>query len=179
MGPLLTAPGNRVWSNSSRISTARPVSGCLACGHMQHSTGVARAPRPPSEAPRFPAAPPADPADSAGGAGGPEGVAVGLTVRVRYDAIPLVFVAGELDVATAPLLSAVLEHVRRAASCPVEVDLRGVSFADSHDLAPVLDTGAAVREVSAPVRRVLAALAPLATPGRPRRVAAADWNGRR
>ena len=146
---------------------------------MRPSTGAVRARRShPGASPshRFPAALPADPAE---GAGGSWGAPFGLTVQVRYDAIPLISVAGELDVASAPLLSAVLEHVQRGASGPMEVDLREVSFADTHGLAPVLDAGMGIRAASAPVRRVLAALGPLAAPPRPQQgEAATGRNGR-
>lgn len=81
----------------------------------------------------------------------------GVTVVVSHDPGPCITVSGELDVATAPLLRAVLEHVQRRTSRRVEVDLRDVRFADSHGLEPVVAAGVAVRAASAPVRRVLAA----------------------
>lgn len=81
---------------------------------------------------------------------------------------PLVVVTGDLDIASAPLLAAVLEHVLRAQiqAVGVDVDLSGVSFADSHGLAPVLDTAVQVSAASGAVRRVLELLAAPTPAGR-------------
>lgn len=104
-----------------------------------------------------------------------------LTVQVRRDLPrPLVSVAGELDLASAGLLSAMLDHVRRSwsrhmAPAPelhdldVDVDLTRVTFADSHGLAPVLDSRTRIIAVSSAVRRLLLLLGdlPLTSPPLP------------
>ena len=95
------------------------------------------------------------------------------TLRIdvrRCGAAPVVEVHGDLDVAGAPLLRAITEHVA-VDGTPVAVDLSGVSFADSHGLAPVLTRDVVLVAVSAPVRRLLRLLgAPEARglPPRPR-----------
>lgn len=85
---------------------------------------------------------------------------------------PLIKVSGELDQTTAPLLAAMLDHVRTMHPAPVgnqrgdapactDIDLSGVTFADSHGLAPVLDDHAAVLiAASGRVRRVVHLLQP-------------------
>lgn len=73
---------------------------------------------------------------------------------------------------SAPLLTAMLDHVRVAAhrrsaqgpdrqAVEVEVDLAGVTFADSSGLAPVLDSRTRVVAASSTVRHVLRLLADL------------------
>lgn len=81
---------------------------------------------------------------------------------------PLVVVTGDLDIASAPLLAAVLEHVLggQIHSIGVDVDLSGVSFADSHGLAPVFDSGVTISATSGSVNRVLGLLAAPATASR-------------
>lgn len=87
----------------------------------------------------------------------------GMLVDVRRTSPrPLVIVRGELDVSGACLLTAVLEHVQERGDDGVDVDLSGVTFADTHGLAPVLDGPAVVVATSPAVRRVLDALAPAA-----------------
>ena len=88
-----------------------------------------------------------------------------LSVDVRRDAgRPVVTVAGELDLAGAGLVTAMLDHVRRRQSGParavgrrevVDVDLAGVTFVDSHGLASVVDDRTRVVASSEPVRRLL------------------------
>lgn len=111
-------------------------------------------------------------------------------VDIRHDLLrPLIRVSGELDIASAPLLVAMIDHVGSThppagdtsgdTSGCIDVDLSQVTFADSHGLAPVLDGRAAVLAASAPVRRVLNLLqqhpsqlraAVLLRRGRPRRL---------
>lgn len=102
------------------------------------------------------------PPQSAGPATG-----TGLTVDVCADEQPpRVVVTGELDVATAGMLTAVLEHVQRSHPEPVRVDLGGVTFADTSGLEPVLAPGSAVLTATSPaVRLVIAALAATALAG--------------
>lgn len=83
----------------------------------------------------------------------------------RHGRQPLIQVSGELDVASAPLLLAMIDYVRHPAGSPdghgsdrMEVDLARVTFADSHGLAPILDGNATVRAASPAVRRVLQVL---------------------
>ena len=87
-----------------------------------------------------------------------------LVVEVRQDLPrPLVTVAGELDLDSAGLLTAMLDHVRRRHRMQrsavrrdeVDVDLAGITFADSHGLAPVLDDRVRVVAASQPVGRLL------------------------
>lgn len=88
-----------------------------------------------------------------------------LVVEVRQDLPrPRIEVAGELDLDSAGLLTAMLEHVRRRRQRPgtadlhrgtVDVDLAGVTFADSHGIAPVLDSRTRIVATSEPVRRLL------------------------
>ena len=77
---------------------------------------------------------------------------------------PLVIVRGELDVSGASLLTAVLEHVQERGDEGVDVDLSGVTFADTHGLAPVLDGPAVVVAASPAVRWVLDLLGALEAP---------------
>jgi anti-anti-sigma regulatory factor len=88
----------------------------------------------------------------------------GLSVDVREDARgPVVTVAGELDLAGAGLVTAMLDHVRRRQSVPgravgrrdqVDVDLAGVTFVDSSGLAAVVDGRTRIVAASEPVRRL-------------------------
>ncbi len=100
----------------------------------------------------------------------PETSSRGLDVRVRQDLPrPLVSVAGELDLASAALVTAMFDHVSRGRShgaaavsdlhsVELDVDLSRVTFADTHGLAPVLQRRARIVAASGPVRRVLALL---------------------
>lgn len=100
-------------------------------------------------------------------------------MQVRQDLPrPLVSVAGELDVASVGLLAAMLDYVRRSvdrhgratvALDDIDVDLTGVTFADSHGLAPLLDSPARIVGASGAVRRVLVLLRqePLPDPAPP------------
>lgn len=73
----------------------------------------------------------------------------------------MIRVSGELDLATAPLLRAAVDHVRRThVPVRVAVDLSRVTFADSHGLAPVVDDDHQVVAASPTVRRVLHLLGP-------------------
>lgn len=90
-----------------------------------------------------------------------------LVIEVRTDLRrPLVEVSGELDLASTGLLTAMLEHVRRSLrrassaelhrdELAVDVDLTGVTFADSHGIAPVLGGRTRIVAASEPVRRLL------------------------
>ena len=118
-----------------------------------------------SQAPTCPPRPRA----GAGGAGSPLDTSdlPSLCLTVDTDRRrPLIQASGELDVHSAPLLQAILDHlqrVRRARaagatrdrSCRVDVDLTGVTFADSSGLAPALAGNVAVVAASPQVRRVL------------------------
>lgn len=68
-----------------------------------------------------------------------------MQVSVK-DGCVAVYVDGDLDVATAPTLSAQLAELAEARS--VVVDLGGVDFIDSHGLAPIVDARSAMRERS-------------------------------
>lgn len=103
-------------------------------GHLRRTTGLA-----------------ADEA-AAGRTADPDGDLT-VTVERRRDG-PLLRVTGELDVYGAPLVAAMVEHAA-ADGFPVHVDLSGVSFVDSHGLAPLLRSGVLIRWASAPVRRLL------------------------
>ena len=94
----------------------------------------------------------------------PEPLTGDTTVQVRSDLPrPLITVTGELDLGSAGLLTALLDHVRRSRTrrgtagpdLHVDVDLSRVTFADSHGLAPVLDGRTRVVAASPAVRRVL------------------------
>lgn len=84
-----------------------------------------------------------------------------LSVQLRADlAPPRLTVAGELDLSSAGLVAAMLDHVRSTrrggpGRVEVDVDLERVVFADTAGLAPVLDSGARIVAASVPVRRVL------------------------
>jgi anti-anti-sigma factor len=69
----------------------------------------------------------------------------------RDGATEVVVVAGEVDIATAPLLRAVLDTVLARRPARVEVDLSGVSFLDAYALTLL----AAVRRRLATRRAVL------------------------
>jgi hypothetical protein len=68
----------------------------------------------------------------------------------------VVSVVGRLGRSGGALLSAVLEYMRERESGPVALDLRGVSHADRHGLAPVIESGAVLTGTSPAVDRVLA-----------------------
>lgn len=103
---------------------------------------------------------------------------IDLVIHVRQDLPrPLVSVAGELDLASVGLLVAMLRHVRRSPppsrgavaaldQVDVDVDLTAVTFADSHGLAPLLDSRTRIVAASTAVRRLLLLLRdlPLAPP---------------
>jgi len=96
-----------------------------------------------------------------------------LAIQVHEDLPrPLVSVAGELDLASVGLLIAMLEHVRRSLPprggavvaldrVDVDVDLTAVTFADSHGLAPLLDSRTRIVASSTAVRRLLLLLSDL------------------
>ncbi|UOY02967.1 STAS domain-containing protein [Blastococcus sp. PRF04-17] len=78
---------------------------------------------------------------------------------------PVVAVSGELDLAGRDLLEAVLEHVRSTDPGLVLLDLRDVSFVDTHGLAPVLERDVVVVSASRAVTQVFRLLGlPLAQP---------------
>lgn len=63
----------------------------------------------------------------------------GLTVRFSPDPEPVLYVAGEIDVATAPALrDAFLQLVARDDVPELTLDVSGVAFADSSGLAVLL-----------------------------------------
>ena len=68
----------------------------------------------------------------------------------------VVSVVGPLGYSGGALLSAVLEYVRERGCGPVALDLRGVSHADRHGLAPVIESGAVLAGTSPAVDQVLA-----------------------
>lgn len=83
----------------------------------------------------------------------------------RQGSTVLVVVRGELDIATAPLLDAVLEGLVGVAPELVELDLSGVAFLDSHGLTTLTtarsrlaaaESVLVLRDPSPVVRRVLA-----------------------
>ncbi len=67
----------------------------------------------------------------------------------------VVAVVGLLGRSGGALLAAVLEYVREREGGPVAVDLRGVSQADRHGLAPVIESGAVLAGTSPAVEQVL------------------------
>jgi len=78
-------------------------------------------------------------------------------------------VAGELDLATGPLLAAMLDDLRQTypgssasggREGNVDVDLSMVTFADSYGLGPLLDSATTVLAASDRVWRVLHLLQP-------------------
>jgi len=99
-----------------------------------------------------------------------------LAIDVRQDLPrPLVSVAGDLDLASVGLLTAMLHHVRRSLpprrgavvaldQMHVDVDLTAVTFADSHGLAPLLDSRTRIVAASTAVRRLLLLLRDLPLP---------------
>jgi hypothetical protein len=68
----------------------------------------------------------------------------------------VVCVVGLLERSGGALLAAVLEYVSEREGAPVAVDLRGVSCADRHGLAPVIESGAVIVGTSPAVDQVLA-----------------------
>jgi anti-anti-sigma factor len=83
----------------------------------------------------------------------------------RDGAMVVVTVRGEVDIATAPLLRAVLDGIYAARPRRVEMDLSGVTFLDSHALTTLIaarrrlaagDVALVLRPPSRPVARVLA-----------------------
>ena len=83
----------------------------------------------------------------------------------REGSMVVITVRGEVDIATAPLLRAVLDGIYAARPRRVEIDLSGVTFLDSHALTTLVAArrrlaavGAALvlRQPSRPVTRVLA-----------------------
>lgn len=67
-------------------------------------------------------------------------------------------VSGALDMRGAALVSAMLDHVEESAGRSADVDLTGVTYADSHGLAPLLDGQVTIQRASPVVRRLLSAL---------------------
>ena len=84
-----------------------------------------------------------------------------LTVTTKQDAdgVPLICVAGELDLATAPKLSAAAKDALEQNPERVVFDLGELRFMDSSGLRVLLEVASSVpvsvREASAPVRRVI------------------------
>lgn len=86
-----------------------------------------------------------------------------VSVELRQGGV--VSVSGELDVASASLLIAMLEHARRTSRPPaadrstsrvvVDVDLTGVTFVDSIGLASVTDSPTRIVGASPAVRHLL------------------------
>ncbi|MCF6745481.1 STAS domain-containing protein [Blastococcus sp. KM273128] len=77
-----------------------------------------------------------------------------LEVR-RAGERPVIVVSGELDMVGRELLEAVLAHVRSTHAGAVAVDLSGVSYANSHGLAPALDGDVVLVAASPWVSRLL------------------------
>jgi hypothetical protein len=96
-----------------------------------------------------------------------------VTIEMDVDGPhPVVSVVGFLGRSGGALLSAVLEYVRERDSGPVALDLRGVSHADRHGLAPVIESGAVLAGTSPAVDQLLAGAT--RTPDREGRTAGAD-----
>jgi hypothetical protein len=82
-----------------------------------------------------------------------------VTVEVHRQAVPpVVVVTGRLGREGGALLAAMLAHVRGRGGPRVVLDLRRVSYADRHGLAPVLEAGAVIRCASPAVDRELGPL---------------------
>ncbi len=80
----------------------------------------------------------------------------GVTVTVhRRRPRPVVRVAGALDAYGAPLVAALLDHVRSTDGQALLAGVREVTFADTHGLAPLLEPGVHIEEASPAVTRVL------------------------
>lgn len=78
-----------------------------------------------------------------------------LVVETHREGTTLVVsVRGEVDVSTAPLLSAVLESLHTARPRRVEVDLSGVTFLDSHGLSTLVAARRALAAVHVPLALV-------------------------
>jgi anti-sigma B factor antagonist len=83
---------------------------------------------------------------------------------VSVDPVPLVALAGELDLDTAPLLTDLLERVLAADPHRIELEVSGVTFIDSvgiqalTDVSPRLTGGLGLRGQSAAVSRLRAFL---------------------
>jgi anti-sigma B factor antagonist len=86
-----------------------------------------------------------------------------LTEVAHLDGDRLLVIQGELDIATAPELAAMLERLRTH-SHPVVLDLEGVTFMDSTGLTTLMDAwleserngwAFSVRAASPAVRRVI------------------------
>jgi hypothetical protein len=83
-----------------------------------------------------------------------------VTVEVHRDVVPpVVVVSGCLGRQGGALLAALLAHVQELSGSPVVVDLRQVSHVDQFGLAPALDAGTVIGDVSPVVDRELRALA--------------------
>jgi anti-anti-sigma factor len=84
-----------------------------------------------------------------------------LTVTTKEDAagVPLICVAGELDLATAPKLSAAAKEALEQKPQRLVFDLGELRFMDSSGLRVLLEVAhevsVSVRDASAPVRRVI------------------------
>jgi anti-sigma B factor antagonist len=70
----------------------------------------------------------------------------------REGAAPIVRVAGELDMAAAPRMRAVLGEMQGGGTSEVVVDLRGLTFLDSTGLSALVGAELAGRDGQAPVR---------------------------
>ncbi len=68
------------------------------------------------------------------------------------DGAIIVRVAGELDVASAPVLAAALERAEASVASTIAIDLTGVSFIDSTGLRALLEAHARDRNHPAPGR---------------------------
>jgi anti-anti-sigma regulatory factor len=100
-----------------------------------------------------------------------------LAVQIRRDgARPLVAVSGDLDLTGQELLEAVLAHVRASGARLIEVDLAGVTFADTHGLAPALGRDVVLVSASPPVTRLLRLLGVPVPRSRPLRRALGRWS---
>jgi hypothetical protein len=122
----------------------------------------------------FPAGGASPSATRTGASGADDGVGRRCKVSVQSDCDPartVISVVGHLGHSGGALLAAVLEYVREREGGPVAVDLRGVSHADRHGLAPVIESGVVLAGTSPAVAHVLARARNFSADvvGRPRR----------
>ncbi|NEK84520.1 STAS domain-containing protein [Blastococcus saxobsidens] len=104
----------------------------------------------------------------------PEREQAAMALDVEWDGPrPVVVVSGELDLVGGDLLAAVLDHVRSSRAELVAVDLSGVTFVDTHGLAPAMQPDVVLVDPSRVVCRLLSLMGlpdPADGPdGRPRR----------
>jgi anti-anti-sigma factor len=78
-----------------------------------------------------------------------------VNTRIRPDAVILVSVSGEIDMATVgPLDAAMVAAITRQGAAAVEVDFAGVTFCDSLGMAALDKAYAAARRQAIPFRLI-------------------------